>query len=625
MPDADRINRTLLDAMPYRAPDGAACWTGAAACGAIVSLGLGYMRVLPEDPSGAVVFASGALHLVADLRLDNRDELLTQLSLGTDTPDAGILLAAYAAWAEHCVYHLLGDFAFILYDEASDRLFAARDHMGVKPLFYRQEAEGLLLASEARVLRQPGPPFNDLGRYTASDRDLARFMGGYVLPQNDDEVVRRLLGGHVLICEGGGPAIVRAYWEPRPAADGSRNDPAAFRALFEDAVFRRMRGTGSVAAMMSGGLDSTSIACTAALQKPPLDSFSMVFDRTPVVNEREYIEAAIARGGFRPHFLHLDDYDPVTGLDKLLALHSRPFIAPGLVMTQALLDAVKGEGFRVVLDGHGGDEVVSQGVTRLHELAASGEWGKLWRECRGSAAIYGHNRTELFVLYVIRHGRFKGAHHLRKLAAWWERRKSNDLDVPDLLGARLTGYESEHQMPPRPLTESEAHLANLKDATQIDALEILELTAAGSGIEMRFPFMDKRLIEFCLALPAEAKLDQGFGRMILRRAMDGILPPAVQWRRSKINFTPLLAGGAVKYSCEAIEDLICEATPGLSGCVNLATVQTMWSRMKKAGAQAKGQDVQAVLRTVLLALWLRFAHGETSGMSTPAPKKDHDD
>jgi asparagine synthase (glutamine-hydrolysing) len=618
-PGVGGLAEAMLARMAHRAPDGSAAWHEAH-----VAFGLGLLRSLPEDPEAATVLEDGDLVLVADVRLDNRDELLASLpDSDAGASDAQLVLLGYRLWGDDCPSRLLGDFAFAVFDRSARRLFAARDHLGVKPFYYRAEAAGFAFASEPKALFAPGAPFPPIA---LKDIDEARVVDHLRATVTDAHAtfysaIRRLPAGHKLGLVAGGAPVVSRYWELQAGRRTAGDTAATFRSLFREAVRCRLRSPAPAAVMLSGGLDSSSIACVASdLRKaesgPPVDSFSMVFDETPEWNERPFIEVPLRAGMFSPRFIPADRYAPFDGFDRLLAEQDAVFAAPGLAVGRGLSERVAAEGFRVLLSGHGGDEVVSHGMGRLRELAEGGRWRTLWREAHGVAALYGEPGWRIFAKGVLYHGRFRGAHRLRRLVA---RLPSAPSDKAGLVNRALldrTDAGRRRQATPaasRPFTEQADHLAILRSPLQAYGLEVLDLATAAVGVETRYPFLDKRLVEFCLSLPAEEKLDGGWTRLILRRAMEGILPPAIQWRRDKLDFSPHIIGGMLAHHRALIDEIVEHDVDGVGAYAHMPAVRAAYRRMKAAGQRASGGDAQAVWRTVALSLWLRQIRQPSAG------------
>jgi asparagine synthase (glutamine-hydrolysing) len=136
-----------------------------------------------------------------------------------------------------------------------------------------------------------------------------------------------------------------------------------------------------------------------------------------------------------------------------------------------------------------------------------------------------------------------------------------------------------------------------------DTLELLDHTAAAFGIELRFPFWDKRLVEFCLALPPEQKIRRGWTRYILRNAMDGILPPEIQWRGGKSNLGPGLEHGLLTYDRDRLEKILSQDVPRLKDYLDLDVVSKAYQRF--LSEERRADDITTVCNAASLAVWLQ--------------------
>jgi asparagine synthase (glutamine-hydrolysing) len=629
----------MLDAMAHRAPDGVSVW-----CNGNIGLGHGLLRTLPEGPLEANPLVDGHLAITADVRLDNRDELLAALGIADrSTSDAALVLAAYRRWAEDCPSRLLGDFAFALWDAQRAILVCARDHFGVKPFNYYTGTDRFAFASETKALLALG-----VSSRGVDEARMADFLASIVADSSSTFYagILRLPPGHQLAVTPSGTRL-RCYW--RPQASSSRPDgdlTAQFLELFQAAVRSRLRGTGAVGAMLSGGLDSSSIACVARRilraehDARSLPTFSMVSDAPSARIERQSIDAVVAQGGFAPNYVASDELAPFAEFDRILTEQEGVFLAPGLALGRPIYRLAAERGVRVLLDGHGGDEVVSHGLGRLRELASSSRWLDLWREVQGEADTNTASALRLFLLHVTHFGpsahilrplaraRMRALHHLRHSRRQEETRPSwSGFINPDL--AARTDVAARHHEQRAALagcaSERERHLAAISSSLQAHALEVLDKEAAGAGVEARYPFWDKRLAEFCLALPSEAKLHGGWSRLILRRAMEGILPRSVQWRRDKQDFTPVLVRGMLEHHRPLLDGILSDQRGEVAGYVDLAAAYAAYRRIAERPEAASGIDVQAVWRTVALALWLRQLRNTAVGAAAapPAPVPTH--
>lgn len=503
---------------------------------------------------------------------------------------------------------LEGDFALMIWDEATERLICARDVLGARPLVYASGSEGFACASEERGLLPV------LGGESIDDLRLAEFLVGVPPPADRGQrsSVYRVPPGCALIVSRDGVETRRfaSLVLPPPTGDARGRQAVRFRSLLQDAVRRRIAAEPAVDCFLSGGLDSSSIACLAAAEAVnPLRTLSLVDDASPDLSERPFIEAAAAV--CRPAdavFHDVGGHDPFAGAEAALRRHAGPFAAPNLLMMRPLYEAARPGS--VLLDGHGGDEVVSKGVGRLIDLAGGRRWLRLLTELRGVADLYGENPWRmLWALYGGYGGGRRGVRLLNRLAA-------RIAPPPPPLGAqaglmllseafrRRSGIEAtlEARRRGRPESGRAAEHAILLEPQQVFALEVLDREARDAGVEVRFPFWDRRLIDYALALPTEAKLRGGWTRMILREALRRDLPDKVLWRRDKHDFSAQLLRGLRRSAWVSTERL--EALrPLLARFLDMERVLTLRRRLDGEVAP-DGADLQALWRIGLLGVWL---------------------
>lgn len=567
---------------------------------------------------GGAVMLDGGLVVVADARIDNREDLDQALGIGPGAPAGAVIAAAYRKWGLDCPSHFDGAFAFALWDAATRRLLCARDLMGVRPFYYRREAGAVRFAQSAADLAAP----IDRQR-TLRDEAIADFLYGRVLDAQGTWFagVERLAAGHSLVFEDGALRFLR-HGHITPAAPRPDSDaPASLRALLDAAVARRAEGGEQVGALLSGGLDSSSIACLLRDQRrhtggPPVPVFSMMFREPERSNERRHLDAVLATGGFAPHVLDLDGYAPLDGFEDLLAETGGPSLAPNLSAMRHVIGLAAEQGVTVLLDGHGGDEVVSHGYGLLDELAGQGAWPALWREARGAADNYGYSRLVLTRRVAGRQKRLD-ARILARLLAPFDRdaapvaaRPPRHILARDLVHrSRLAERLRHFAKPENAATEQAQHRAMLTDPLQPYAFEVHAAFYRSQGVEARYPFWDRQVVEFCLGLPAKEKLSRGWSRLVLRRAMQGVVPGSILQRRDKIDFTVHLARGLVRHHHERITHLFGAATSPLAPFVDLAQARAVYAGIAADPDAATGRAVQMVWRAAALGIWLEMGCG----------------
>jgi asparagine synthase (glutamine-hydrolysing) len=270
---------------------------------------------------------------------------------------------------------------------------------------------------------------------------------------------------------------------------------------------------------------------------------------------------------------------------------------------------------------------VSHGYGYPHELARGGRWMTLAIEVRGLARLYGQSFWKGLWSYAWRykldplisgskmlsyaHRRWRG---LRPQGLWRQQPADNRpawraMLKPDFL--QRTGLTERYrawQQAEAASTCSERlmHHRQLTSGVQPFALEVFDKTAAAFALELRYPFWDKRLVEFCLALPPEQKLHQGWSRMVLRRAMAGILPVEVQWRPTKMDFLPSFCHGLLTFERERLDDIILRDPTTIEDYVDIPSLREAYQRFVSRQPRRKPQEVLAIWRAVSLALWLRY-------------------
>lgn len=548
---------------------------------------------------------AASIAVAADVRLDNRGELAAALGCLAGTCDAGIIAAAYRRWGEDCPARLEGDFAFIVHDRRRDMLFCARDHLGVRPFYYHLD-DRLFAAATAPSMLTALPAIGD----DPDEAGIASLMaGGYAdRTTTVHRGIERLPPGHALRVTRTASHLTR-FWSPADVPPRNQADaPEAFRALFHDAVRRRLE-TDSAGVMLSGGLDSSAVALEAASIRP-VRTLSLTLDGTAGWNERPHIEAVLDAGRFEADFIAGDDHDPLAELPSLLAEQDGPFVAYNASLSRRLYARAAQAGAGVLLDGHGGDEVVSHGLGRLNELAARGQWRSLWREGAGIAGIYGASRWRILSPYFSHNGYVRAARsqwdRARALLGYSRGQPAATALVAPALARRVGLSDRLEGMPARRSarhSERDLHVEALSAPQQAYGFEVLDRMASAAGVAVRYPFYDLRLVQFCLSLPSHEKLADGLPRRVLREAMKGVMPEKVRLRLDKYDFAPALADALLRRRL-AVCALMRGNHNGVGGYVDMDVARTALANLLDQGRRVDGGSLFAVWRTVMLALWL---------------------
>jgi len=645
---------SMVDRIAHRGPDGSNLWLEG-------SVGFGH-RMLWTTPESLLetlplANATGDIVLTADARIDNRDELIQKLDL-SDRPaekitDCQLILSAYEKWGKDCPQYLLGDFAFAIWDGRQQRLFCARDHIGVKPFYYcYQPGKRFFFASEIKALLS----LPEIPRRINEVR-----IADYLYPMLEDKAITsyqgifRLPPAQTLTVSVRDDIKLQTYWSLDPSRElilGSDEEYAeAFREIFTEAVRCRLRSAFPVGSHLSGGLDSSSVSCVARnlLQEKDvtLHTFSNIFDEVPECDERTYIEPILEQGGFIPHYQHPDRVGPLTEWEHFFECQDESFIGPSCYLPWILNRAAQQAGVRVVLDGCDGDTTVCHGDAYFAELARREEWEKFLVEAKAVSqnfkgtplgflyqygipyleelakqwqwVVFAKNAREIRKYFKISYKQLFLQHGLKPIVpefcrSLWKKlrgqsepvKKATSVINPRFAEKMGMSYrlESFGGIPKPPVTVRDFHWRKLTSGVFPFVLELSDLGAAAFSIEARHPFMDKRLIEFCLAVPAEQKLNQGWSRLILRRAMEGILPKPVQWRGGKTDMAPNFIHGLLKHNRDLIDEVVRQHSEDVTEYIDLNLVRQCRDLVFRS-AIVQESNIVYLWQYVSLALWCR--------------------
>jgi asparagine synthase (glutamine-hydrolysing) len=569
--------------------------------------------------------------LTADARIDNRDELLAQLDLAPPAPAAGasagnghttisdsqLILAAYERWGRQCLGYLNGAFALAIWDEREQVLFCARDHFGIRPFYYHWlPGSRFVFASEIRPLLQvPSMP-----RRVNESR-----VADFLLDLEDDTIatyyqdIVRLPPRHWLEIRYGRLSI-GSYWSPDPCRElrlaSDRDYADAFRAVFTQALRSHLRCSRPWAVLLSGGLDSTAVACVARKTLAdnggqPLHCACIYYDTAPNGDEREFFQAVIDQGGITPHYLWADHIKPLDNLEPLLACYDGPINNPHFTLGWAVWQALRQQGFEILLDGVDGDVTVSYAFVYLQELARRGRWLTLFRESLGLAhSFFGGNTSPFSVLWRfgvtpllppgarLVPGRRWGQPRLRCV--------SGPIIRPEFARRmHLVQRLEEVERRERTLRTSKAyHCEEVTHGVIVASLENSNKLCSAFGIEPRHPFFDKRLIEFCLALPREQRICDGWTRMVVRRALADLLPEKVLYRGGKWGPSQYFAHRLLRVDRPRLEEALTAQAPRVEPYIDVAAVRAVFRRYV---AHPTVDDAYRLWNVINLGAWLQVS------------------
>jgi asparagine synthase (glutamine-hydrolysing) len=609
--------RAMCDLLAHRGPDGSGVVVRGVA-------GLGHRRLAIIDLSDAgrqpMSTEDGAIWVTFNGEIYNFRELRGRLSsLGhrfhTQT-DTEVILAAYRQYGLDFLQHLNGMFAFALWDEPARTLVLARDRAGKKPLFYRQDADGMAFASEPKAFLAD-PSF----RAEADPAAISEYLTyQYVpTPMSAFKGVRKLPPAHYLLVRDGRASLHR-YWKLSYASKLPLREEEAVERLVEllrAAVARRLISDVPLGAFLSGGIDSGAVVALMAQETGRVKTFSIGFD-DPLFDELQFARMVAERYGTDHHELVVRP-DAVNLLPKLVWHYNEPFADSSAIPTFVLSEWTRRH-VTVALNGDGGDESFA-GYDRYRAMTLANRYDRAPRGVRRAvdslASLVPASRTARGTLA-------RGKRFLEGLREGPERRYlrwmahfnddlKRDLCTPDFLEAGGT--------PSRPrIFESYASAdgPDLLDRTLSvdvdnylpdDLLVKVDIATMAHGLEARSPLLDHEVMEFAAALPSSLKLRNGVKKYLLKAAVRDLLPQEII-NRPKMGFgVPLESWFRVELKPVAY-DVLTSQRFRERGYFRQATVQRLLDQ-HVAGIRAWHYQLWNLL---MLELWHRaFIDGGSRG------------
>jgi asparagine synthase (glutamine-hydrolysing) len=505
---------------------------------------------------------NGEIYNYLELREELRDLGHRFVSNG----DTEVVVAAYAQWGADCQLRFNGMWAFAIWDARDQQLFISRDRFGVKPLHYSLHNGAIAFASELKAFLTL--PWIDSGfDVEILSETLSNIAGQASSIYTLLKEVRQLQAGHTMLVTRDGRLRIARWWNtldhlPTIGTDLQQHADE-FRQLFFDACRARLRSDVPLATSLSGGIDSSAVACTISelgrlgkASLAPRDwqrAFVACFTDTPH-DEQNYARAIVQHTGMTAHYEKVDEATAVKNIEKAIFDIEGIFAHPA-VGTWMIYRAMRANGMRVSLDGQGADELLG-GYEHFVETALDAAMMKpfnfsrysdlrmVWRGLIGDDLGRAGNLREIKWL-------------LKRISGKTKRRLRHKLDRVPLLRplhavhASIRGLQSPLRpyLGPRRLYYAEAD-SRICGMTPLQAalfswfhgsmlptlLRQFDRASMAHGIETRMPFMDWRLVTYGFSLPETSKIGGGVTKRVLRMAMQGLVPDAIRLRTNKIGF-----------------------------------------------------------------------------------------
>ncbi|MFN0096345.1 MAG: asparagine synthase (glutamine-hydrolyzing) [Dehalococcoidia bacterium] len=536
-PVAETPIRAMTALLKHRGPDGDGCYLRP-------GLGLGFSRLaiidlshasdqpFVDEAAGQALVFNGEIYNYIELR----DELRKLGQRFRSDGDGEVILRAYQQWGAEFVSRLNGMFAFAIWDGRARSLFLARDRFGEKPLFIARTPRSLVFASEMKAILAVRP-----GLRAANPHSVHRYLsrGDLNLDQQTFFAgIDSLPAAHALLINGEGRGDAKPYWVHTaarvPNSAGERNE--VFRELLFDSVRLRLRSDVPIGSSLSGGLDSSSIVSAIDAQKGDVNlrqsTFSARF-HSATHDEGRFIARVVQDVGAEGHDVWVEPERFVDEFSRLQFHQEEPIASASTYAQFCVMRLAHEAGTTVLLDGQGADELLA-GYDQAHGLFWA-DWVRRGRVDRLLGEAFAFARRYHRIGQPIP---FTGYYLLPKgsrdrFAEWYYR--SQAVIAPAL---RQAGGVS----PPFQRTvddEVKDELIRWQTTTQLpEFLRYADRNSMAFSREVRLPFLDHRLVEYCLGLPDEALLDHAVTKVTLRGAMRGIVSDQILDRPDKLAYAP---------------------------------------------------------------------------------------
>ncbi|MGA2301182.1 MAG: asparagine synthase-related protein [Candidatus Acidiferrum sp.] len=518
--------QSLVNFLSYRGPDARGSWMEG-------SIGLGHALLqTTRESSGERQPASldERYWIVADARLDCRAELIAELqrakrAVHAKAPDCELILQAYATWGTPCVDHLRGDFSFAVWDAGHKQLFCARDHFGLKPFYYAQVGDLFLFSNTLNCIRMHPRVSGDLN--DAAIGDFLLFGLNYDNATTSFRDIQRLPPAHYLTVSVRGVQS-RRYWTPPTDGRIRYGKPEEyvedFQSLLERAVADRLR-TNHVGILLSGGLDSSSVAAVAkevagkSSRATEIRAYTYVYNSLIPDREGDYAREVGEFLRIPVKFMAMDQAQLFERYDDPDLSLPEPVDNPFLAVISDAYRSISAD-CRVLLSGEGSDNLMDfQMWPYAEDLRRRGEWWRLL--------------TDVANYLWVRPFPWRG---IRARALRLARKDPDQPIYPDWLApefsrrANLPDRWKERTELPKSWVAHPIHPrghGSLALPQWTNMFELEDPGATGCLVETRYPFLDLRMVNFLLAIPP---FPWFFKKTLLREGMRGRLPERVRTR-----------------------------------------------------------------------------------------------
>lgn len=524
--------KEMTDAIQHRGPDD----EGYFCCGP-VGLGSRRLSIIDLSPAGHMPMErSNRFVCVYNGEIYNHNELREELielghrfQSGTDTE---VLLASYEEWGEQCLSRFNGMWGFAIFDRVKNTIFCARDRFGIKPFYYLNNNNEFVFGSEIKQL------LPHLKEKKVLHELLVTFLISGATDYSDDtffEGIKKLPSSHYLTYNliENTHKIDRWYYPKLLNLSGLSLQSLIdeFEIRLSNSIKLRLRSDVRVGTCLSGGLDSSVIAAIASDEhrdSGALEKFRAItaISSDPSLDESSYAKIVVDHCNLEWAVTHPTQEDFLKNIDTVIQTQDEPFPTPSMIMQFFVMKQANQTEIKVLLDGQGADELllgypIYRGAYLNSLIKLNGFFNTL------KVILANRNSHTITMVDTVKYMFGMKSSALR---TFWSLFKHN--------------YFIKKVLPPDILKQQEKASQNILELQLLDIYKTVlpallryeDRNSMACSIETRLPFLDYNVVEFCLSLPIDAKIKDGWSKYLLRCVASKFLPDSIAWRKSKLGF-----------------------------------------------------------------------------------------
>jgi len=551
-PNENIINKVVLksmaDSISHRGPDGEGYWINNSNTAGFAHRRLSIIDLSPQ--------AAQPMHYLGRYTIIYNGEIYNYLELKKELQKAGynfktasdteVILAAYDCYRERCVQYFDGMYAFAIWDNERQTLYAARDRFGEKPFFYYLDKNVFAFASEMKALWAVGVD------KTAEEKMLLNYLAlGYVQNASDKSQtffknIYSLPPSHYLIYDLRRSKLdITHYWDiDKQFTQKITEDEAqrSLEALLTVSVKRRLRSDVPVGCSLSGGLDSSSIAffvnkLGVKNHNKKFQTFSAVFPGFER-DESRFIDSVKDELDLQNSKIVPTGHDLVDNFEKLSFHQEEPFPSSSIFAQYKVFELAKSNNVKVLLDGQGADETMGGYHKYVHwylqELVSRYRFTSANKEKQLFHQHQVHFKWGIknFIASML------PSHAALALEKNEYQRMIHHPDLSKSMLSNLKGREWEGIYKPIVTKLNDILYFNTMCNGLEELLRYADRNSMAHGVEVRLPFLNAELVEFIFSLPSQYKINGGYTKWLLRKTMAGKLPASIVWCTDKVGFEP---------------------------------------------------------------------------------------